>query len=114
NYFLKSKPRGDGQMSNKKMLAFCPGSFDQITNGHLDFIIMGAKLFDEVIVAIFDNHSKAPLFTVEERIDLISQATAHLPNVKADSSNGLLVDYAKAHDANAILRGLRAISDFEY
>ncbi|HLR53484.1 MAG TPA: pantetheine-phosphate adenylyltransferase [Pseudogracilibacillus sp.] len=101
-------------MSNKKTLAICPGSFDPITNGHLDIISRGAKLFDEVIVAIFDNHSKAPLFTVEERIDLISQATAHLPNVKADSSNGLLVDYAKAHDANAILRGLRAISDFEY
>lgn len=101
-------------MSDKKTLAICPGSFDPITNGHLDIISRGAKLFDEVIVAIFDNHSKSPLFTVEERIDLISQATTHLPNVKADSSNGLLVDYAKAQDANAILRGLRAISDFEY
>lgn len=101
-------------MSNKKTLAICPGSFDPITNGHLDIISRGAKIFDEVIVAIFDNHSKAPLFTEEERIDLISKATAHLPNVKADSSNGLLVDYAKAQDADAILRGLRAISDFEY
>lgn len=101
-------------MSNKKTLAICPGSFDPITNGHLDIISRGAKIFDEVIVAIFDNHSKAPLFTAEERIDLISKATAHLPNVSADSSNGLLVDYAKAQDANAILRGLRAISDFEY
>src|SRR5699024_5071119 len=114
NYLPKSKPRGDGQMSNKKTLAICPGSFVPITNGHLDIISRGAKLFDEVIVAIFDNHSKAPLFTVEERIDLISQATADLPNVKEDSSNKLIVDYAKAYEANDILCGLRAISDLEY
>jgi pantetheine-phosphate adenylyltransferase len=98
----------------KKTLAICPGSFDPITNGHLDIIQRGAKIFDEVTVAIFNNQSKSPLFPVAERIALIEAATAHINNVSVDVSEGLLVDYAARRKANAILRGLRAISDFEY
>lgn len=98
---------------NKK-LAICPGSFDPITNGHLDIVRRGAKIFDEVIIAIFNNSSKTPLFTIEERIDLITQSVSDIPNVKVDVSDGLLVDYANDKNAHAILRGLRAISDFEY
>lgn len=99
-------------MPNK--LAICPGSFDPITNGHLDIIQRGSTIFDEVIVAIFNNSAKSSLFTVEERAELIQQSTKHLPNVRVDTSDDLLVDYAKAQKANAILRGLRAVSDFEY
>lgn len=95
-------------------IAVCPGSFDPITNGHLDIIQRGAKIFDKVYVVVLSNSSKKPLFTVEERKELISEVTSHLPNVEVDSYNGLLVDYAKERDAKAILRGLRAVSDFEY
>lgn len=95
-------------------MAICPGSFDPITNGHIDIISRGARIFDEVTVAIFNNQSKSPLFSVEERMDLIQQATKHIPNVTVDTSEGLLVDYAARRKANAILRGLRAVSDFEY
>ena len=99
-------------MENK--LAICPGSFDPLTNGHLDIIRRGSKIFDEVIIAIFNNQSKTPLFSVEERIDLIKKATIDIPNVRVDVSEGLLVDYAQEQQAHAILRGLRAVSDFEY
>ncbi|GAA0444360.1 MAG: pantetheine-phosphate adenylyltransferase [Bacillota bacterium] len=95
-------------------LAICPGSFDPVTYGHLDIIQRGAKIFDQVIVAVFNNQSKAPLFNVEERINLLEQCTADLPNVSIDSSNGLLMDYARSKNAQAIIRGLRAVSDFEY
>lgn len=98
----------------QKKLAICPGSFDPITNGHLDIIRRGATIFDEVIIAIFNNQSKTPLFSVEERIHLIEQATKDIENVKVDVSEGLLVDYAKEQNAHAVLRGLRAVSDFEY
>ncbi|WLV25666.1 pantetheine-phosphate adenylyltransferase [Aciduricibacillus chroicocephali] len=94
--------------------AICPGSFDPVTNGHLDIISRGAKVFDEVIVVVFNNETKRPLFTVDERVALLEEATADLPNVKVDASKGLLMDYAQAHHAQAILRGLRAVSDFEY
>lgn len=97
-----------------KKLAICPGSFDPITNGHLDIIQRGAKIFDEVVVVIFNNHSKSPLFTAEERAELIRQSVKNLPNVSVDISKGLLVEYAKKSNADAILRGLRAVSDFEY
>src|SRR5690625_6399639 len=84
---------GGARMESK--LAICPGSFDPITNGHLDIIRRGSKIFDEVIIAIFNNQSKTPLFSVEERIDLIKEATKDISNVKVDVSEGLLVDYAK-------------------
>ncbi|MDY0405983.1 pantetheine-phosphate adenylyltransferase [Virgibacillus sp. 179-BFC.A HS] len=95
-------------------LAICPGSFDPITYGHLDIIERGAKIFDHVIVAVFNNQAKSPLFSVEERVTLIEESTSHLPNVTVDSNNGLLIDYAKKKNAQVILRGLRAVSDFEY
>jgi len=95
-------------------IAVCPGSFDPITNGHLDIIQRGAKVFDKVYVVILSNSSKKPLFSVEERAELIRRVTAHIPNVEVDHYQGLLVDYAKQVRAKAILRGLRAVSDFEY
>ncbi|MBM7692384.1 pantetheine-phosphate adenylyltransferase [Peribacillus deserti] len=95
-------------------IAVCPGSFDPITNGHLDIIQRGAKVFEEVYIVVLNNSSKSPLFTVDERLNLISQATAHIPNVKVRSFQGLLVDYAQSINADAIIRGLRAVSDFEY
>ncbi|MDX8044912.1 pantetheine-phosphate adenylyltransferase [Gracilibacillus sp. S3-1-1] len=95
-------------------LAICPGSFDPVTNGHLDIIRRGAKVFDEVVVAVFNNQSKSPLFTVEERVELLEKATADIENVTIDACNGLLMDYAKSKNAQAVLRGLRAVSDFEY
>jgi len=85
-----------------------------VTNGHLDIIRRGAKIFDRMRVVVFNNQTKHPLFTVEERIELLVQATADLPNVSVDASDGLLMDYAKRHGAQAVLRGLRAVSDFEY
>lgn len=95
-------------------IAVCPGSFDPLTYGHLDIITRGAKIFDVVYVSILNNSSKNPLFTVEERLELIKEVTKNIPNVKVDSFNGLLVDYAKSRGAKVIIRGLRAVSDFEY
>lgn len=95
-------------------LAICPGSFDPITNGHLDIIQRGAQIFDHVIVALFNNQAKQPLFTVDERVSLIKKAVNDIPNVTVDSSEGLLIDYAREKNAQVILRGLRAVSDFEY
>lgn len=95
-------------------IAVCPGSFDPITLGHLDIIKRGAKVFGQVYVVVLNNSSKNPLFNVQERIDLIQKVTKDIPNVKVDSFQGLLVDYAKSVNATAILRGLRAVSDFEY
>jgi pantetheine-phosphate adenylyltransferase len=95
-------------------IAVCPGSFDPITLGHLDIIKRGAKVFDQVYVVVLNNSSKNPLFNVQERIQLILEVTNEIPNVKVDSFQGLLVEYAKSVNANAILRGLRAVSDFEY
>ena len=91
-----------------------PGSFDPITNGHLDVIERAAKLFDRVIVGVAENESKKALFTLSERCELITKATRHLSNVTADTFSGLLVDYVLRREAQAIIRGLRAISDFEY
>ncbi|MFS0637118.1 pantetheine-phosphate adenylyltransferase [Mesobacillus foraminis] len=95
-------------------IAVCPGSFDPVTYGHLDIIRRGAKVFDEVYVAVLNNSSKNPLFSVEERMELIRKVTKDLPNVKVDTFQGLLVEYAASVKANAIIRGLRAVSDFEY
>ncbi len=99
-------------MSEK--IAVVPGSFDPITNGHLDIIKRAADVFDIVYVAVLNNSSKNPLFTVEERIDLIDQATKQFPNICIESSSGLLINYAQEKNAKAIVRGLRAVSDFEY
>jgi len=95
-------------------IAVVPGSFDPVTNGHLDIIKRAAEVFDIVYVAVLNNSSKRPLFTVEERIALIEQVTKDIPNVRIDQSSGLLVDYAQSKNASAIVRGLRAVSDFEY
>src|SRR5579859_7189589 len=94
--------------------AIYPGSFDPLTNGHLDVIQRATKLFDRVIVAVAKNESKNPLFTMEERLELVERAVKHLPNVEADSFDGLLVDYVQRRSAQAIIRGLRAVSDFEF
>jgi len=95
-------------------IAIYPGSFDPLTNGHLDVVQRAAKLFDRVIVAVAKNESKNPLFTMEERKALVKEAVAHLPTVRTDSFEGLLVEYAAARKAKAIVRGLRAVSDFEF
>ncbi|MBC1624702.1 pantetheine-phosphate adenylyltransferase [Listeria welshimeri] len=99
-------------MGNK--IAVIPGTFDPITNGHLDIIERAAKIFDVLYVAVLNNSSKKPLFTVEERMEMIKQVTAHLSNVVVESASGLTVDYAAKRGATAIVRGLRAVSDFEY
>src|ERR1043165_1561690 len=91
-----------------------PGSFDPLTNGHLDVIERAAKLFDRVVVAVAKNESKQPLFSFEERLDLVRRAVGHVKNVEADSFDCLLVDYVEQRSAQAIVRGLRAISDFEF
>jgi len=94
--------------------AIYPGSFDPLTNGHLDVIQRAAKLFDRVIVAVAQNDSKQPLFTLAERLALVKAAIRHLPHVEADSFDGLLIEYAARQKAQAVVRGLRAVSDFEF
>ncbi|SHE60299.1 Phosphopantetheine adenylyltransferase [Seinonella peptonophila] len=95
-------------------VAVYPGSFDPITLGHLDIIQRGLKVFDKIIVAVLVNSSKTPLFSIEERKQMIREATIAYPQVEVDSFQGLLVDYVHRRNAHVILRGLRAISDFEY
>lgn len=94
--------------------AVCPGSFDPITNGHIDVIERASGLFDEVIIAVLANSTKTGLFTIEERLSLAKDAVSHIPNVKVDTWSGLLVDYCKANKIGAIVKGLRAVSDFDY
>lgn len=94
--------------------ALCPGSFDPVTLGHLDVFARAAEQFDEVIVTVVVNPNKQGMFTVEERIDLIREVTAHLPNVRVESWRGLLVDFAKQEGVTAIVKGLRDASDFSY
>jgi pantetheine-phosphate adenylyltransferase len=91
-----------------------PGSFDPLTNGHLDVVRRAAKLFDRVIVAVAKNEGKSPLFTQQERLNLVVRAVKPLRNVEADAFDGLLVNYAEKRSAQAIIRGLRAVSDFEF
>jgi|SRR3954467_8429742 pantetheine-phosphate adenylyltransferase len=95
-------------------IAICPGTFDPLTNGHLDIITRGARIFDKLYVVVLNNGTKNPLFTVEERVELIKEVTKDIPNIEADSYSGLLVDYARKVGATANIRGLRAVSDFEY
>lgn len=94
--------------------AVCPGSFDPVTNGHLDIIVRAASLFDEVTVAVLINKTKSSMFTVDERIDMLREVVAPYPNVKVDSFHGLLVDYCGTNGIAAIVKGLRAVSDFDY
>src|SRR5262245_4319553 len=95
-------------------LAVYPGSFDPLTNGHVDIITRGARLFDRIVVAILVNAEKSPLFTMEERVDIAREVFRDVPNVEVDTFNGLLVDYVERRKAQVIVRGLRAVSDFEY
>jgi pantetheine-phosphate adenylyltransferase len=95
-------------------IAVCPGSFDPVTNGHLDVFVRAASLADEVVVAVLINHSKAGLFTVDERIEMLREVVSDYDNIRVDSFHGLLVDYCKEHGITAIIKGLRAVSDFDY
>ena len=97
-----------------KKIAVYNGSFDPVTNGHLDVISRGAELFDKVIVGVLHNSTKSPLFSVEERVNILKKATQDIPNVEVRSFSGLAVDFAKECQAHTIVRGLRAITDFEY
>ena len=94
--------------------AIYPGSFDPVTYGHLDIIRRAASIFDELTVSVLNNTQKTPLFSVEERVKILEEATKDLPNVKIDSFSGLLIDYARRKDIHVAIRGLRAITDFEY
>jgi pantetheine-phosphate adenylyltransferase len=94
--------------------AVCPGSYDPVTNGHIDIVERAAGLFDEVIVAVLINKTKKSLFTVDERLDMLRSVHAHLSNVRVDSWHGLLVDYCREHEVSVIAKGLRAVSDFDY
>ena len=100
--------------AGKVRRALCPGSFDPVTNGHLDIIARAASLYDEVVVAVFVNQSKSGLFSVEERRDMLSEVTAEYSNVTIDTFEGLVVDYCRANDIPVIVKGLRAVSDFDY
>jgi pantetheine-phosphate adenylyltransferase len=94
--------------------AVCPGSFDPVTNGHLDIIGRAARLFDEVIIGVLINQHKTGLFTIEERIDMLREVTAPYGNVRVESFRGLLVDFCRAQHAAVVVKGLRAVSDFDY
>ena len=96
------------------LTALCPGTFDPVTNGHLDVVRRAAGMFDGVVVAVLENPSKAPLFTVQERIELLEEALRDQPNVRVGAFGGLLVDYARSQGADMIVKGLRAVSDYEY
>lgn len=95
-------------------LAICPGSFDPVTNGHLHIVSRAAAMFDRVIVVVMANQNKQPLFTADERVELLRRATADMPNVEIDTYDGLLAEYAREKQASVIVKGLRAMSDFEY
>lgn len=94
--------------------ALCPGSFDPVTNGHIDIFERSSKLFDRIIIGVFNNIQKKPLFSVEERVALLQASTAHIPNVVVDSFAGLLSDYAEKNNVQVIVRGLRDANDFLY
>ena len=98
----------------KSIVAIYPGSFDPVTNGHLDLIARGSRIFDRLIVAVLQNLDKAPLFSARERAEMLREVTGEWPNVEVDLFDGLLVDYVRRRNAQVILRGIRAISDYEY
>ena len=95
-------------------VGICPGSFDPVTKGHVDIFERSAQLVDKLIVAVFVNPGKKPMFSMEERVALLKEATTHIPNVEVDAFSGLLNDYVRQRDSRLIIRGLRAFSDFEY
>ena len=94
--------------------ALCPGTFDPVTNGHLDIIVRTSRSFDAVLVAVLENPSKEPLFGIEERVSMLKEATGHLTNVEIGSFSGLLVEYATQRDVGVVVKGLRAVTDFEF
>jgi pantetheine-phosphate adenylyltransferase len=96
------------------LTALCPGTFDPVTNGHLDIVERASRLFDTVVVAVVENPAKEPLFAPEERVTMLKEAVGGLENVEVESFSGLLVDYAARRDAKIIVKGLRAVSDFDY
>ena len=102
------------QRGEQMKRAIYPGSFDPVTFGHIDMIERSAKIVDELVVAILVNSAKNPLFSVEERVSMLREITGHVPNIKITSFHGLLIDYARKVDASIIVRGLRAVTDFEY
>ena len=108
---MKSSILGRG---SRGRIAIYPGSFDPVTNGHLDLIERGSRMFDRLIVSILRNENKQPLFSVEERMEMLAEVVEHFPNVEVDSFEGLLVDYAHEKGAGVLVRGIRAVSDYEY
>jgi pantetheine-phosphate adenylyltransferase len=99
---------------SKPVTAIYPGSFDPVTNGHLDLVMRGAEIFDQLIVAVAPNLEKEPLFPVKERVEMLESLTFEWKNVEVDTFNGLLVEYARSQGASVIVRGIRAVSDYEY
>jgi pantetheine-phosphate adenylyltransferase len=102
------------RLSHEPTIAVCPGSFDPVTFGHLDIIHRASEVFDKVIVAVLKNASKSPLFSIQERMDLLVEVTKDMPNVEVDGFEDLLVNYIQKKNAHVIVKGLRAVSDFEY
>jgi pantetheine-phosphate adenylyltransferase len=98
----------------KQVIAVCPGSYDPVTFGHVDLIERGARVFDRLIVAVLRNIQKEPLFSLDERVEMLQEATRHLENVEIDVFEGLLVDFARRRGAGVVVRGIRAVSDYEY
>jgi pantetheine-phosphate adenylyltransferase len=96
------------------LTALCPGTFDPVTNGHVDIVRRAAGLFDRVVMAVIENPAKTPVFDVADRVEMVREAVADLGNVEVDSFSGLLVDYARSKGASVIVKGLRAVSDFDY
>jgi pantetheine-phosphate adenylyltransferase len=96
------------------LTALCPGTFDPVTNGHLDIVRRAAGLFDQVVVAVIENPAKRPMFAVEERVTMLKEAVSEMENVEIDSFSGLLVDYARSRDLGIVVKGLRAVTDFDY
>jgi pantetheine-phosphate adenylyltransferase len=111
---LCTRPRESDRRRDVGLAALCPGTFDPVTNGHLDIIQRASTCLDLVIVAVSSNPAKEPLFTVEERIGMLKEAVADVDNVEVDAFSGLLVDYAAARGVRIVIKGLRAVTDFDY
>ncbi len=111
---LTQRPEPKPENTPAARRALCPGSFDPVTNGHLDIVNRAAALYDEVFVAVFVNPSKGGLFSLDERMEMLGEVTAHLPNVSVSSFQGLTVDFCRANDIGIIVKGIRAVSDFDY